>query len=142
MGRSVKDCLERLLVASENWRFTVLKNWSTIMGSLVQQARVERMYDDMIVIGVYEVHWMQEFYMLSHVIIRKINEHAGENRIKKLRFKLIGRSQERVQKKKISGVCSSKKGRIITSREKEVLSSVRDVHLQQVLLRLFERIQE
>ena len=60
-----------LLNACDDWRFKLIKQWPAIIGSLHEHVRLERVEKDVLILGVYDVHWMHELYALSNTIDRK-----------------------------------------------------------------------
>lgn len=86
---SLKDLVPLVVDAHTDWRILLLKNWDTIVGFLSTRTRLEKVTPTMIVVGVYESHWMQELYLLSPVLIDSINNFLGKPYIKQARFKLV-----------------------------------------------------
>ena len=48
-------------------------NWIKIIGSLAPKVFIYKIYNDTIVLGVCDSSWMQELYMISHVLKQKLN---------------------------------------------------------------------
>lgn len=85
----LKDMLHDFLGADDDWRITLLKQWPNIIGSLQTRVRIEKIEGDRLVLGVYEVHWMQELFLLSRVLLRSINGYLDQPRIAHVRFTLV-----------------------------------------------------
>ncbi|HSC25532.1 MAG TPA: DUF721 domain-containing protein [Candidatus Babeliales bacterium] len=90
MATCLKDLLQMLIQPEKNWKTDLLYRWNDIVGSLHSKVRIEKIYDDMLILGVFHSCWMQELYLLSSLLITKINENLDQPRIKQIRFKLIG----------------------------------------------------
>lgn len=117
---------------SSSWQHYLMKEWKTIVGNLSEQMVLEKVYDDTLLIGVYEHQWLQELHLLSHVIIKEINKHLDKPYIKKLRFK----HSEKKQKKNNSTPTQQPAPSTLiplTSHEKKALNSIKDADLQSVL---------
>ncbi len=97
MALLVKDILPHLFERKIDWRMALLQHWNTVVGTLKTRIRLEKIYDDTLVIGVYESHWMQELHLLSSVLIESINTFLGEERVHHLRFMLV--EEKRLVKK-------------------------------------------
>lgn len=78
-----------------DWQLKIISDWPLIVGNICQQARVERVYGDTILLGVYETCWMQQLHLLSHMIIKKINKHLQGDYIKQIRLKYVQKQQFR-----------------------------------------------
>jgi hypothetical protein len=66
--------LDQLLSrAQADWQIKLRAEWSTIMGDLSRRARLERINDTTVVIGVYDSHWMHELHALSRMMLQRIN---------------------------------------------------------------------
>lgn len=62
-----------LLQAQENWELKLRAEWSTIMGDLARRARLERINDTTLILGVYDSHWIHELHALSRMILQRVN---------------------------------------------------------------------
>jgi hypothetical protein len=71
------------------WQLKIISDWPIIVGNICQQARVEKVYGDTILLGVYDTCWMQQLHLLSNMIIRKINAHLEGDYIKQIRLKYV-----------------------------------------------------
>lgn len=90
MATAIKDLISTVMHKDKSdWRYYLLNNWQTIIGPIHTRICLEKIQNDILVIGVYESHWMQELYLLSNLMIGNINKHFDEPKIKGLRFKLI-----------------------------------------------------
>ena len=87
MSTHIKNLLKPFIQAKVDWKLKLLNQWETIMGNLAQHATVEKIYQDTIVLGVYDSCWLQELYLLSPTILHTINQHLDQPRLKQIRFK-------------------------------------------------------
>lgn len=138
----IKDIVPSLLNTQEEWQVALLKQWDSLVGSLKTRIRLEKIQEDTLIIGVYEVHWMQELYILSSVLIDSINQFLGEPRVKKLRFKLVEERKSRSKKKvdykplkKISDV-------VLTQEQAKALKGIEDTQLKDALVQFWGRCNE
>lgn len=98
MANTIKTVLNSFFKAThkDSWKVQLLTNWNDIIGTLKDKVHLEKIQDDTLVLGVKDSCWMQELYMLSHVLLASINQKLDQPRIKHLRFKTAG---VRAQKK-------------------------------------------
>jgi hypothetical protein len=89
MAVLLKDLVPLIVDNKNDWRASLLKNWHQIIGSLATRVRLEKVTQDMVIVGVYESHWMQELYLLTPVMIDSINDFLGKPYIKQIRLKLV-----------------------------------------------------
>lgn len=92
MTIQIKNILENILGQGNNnsWQLHLIKNWNSIIGKLATKVKLEKISNDTIVLGVYDSCWMQELYLLSDELLKKINSKLDEPKIKQIRFKQIG----------------------------------------------------
>lgn len=129
----IQALLEKLTCSEDQqWKWHLLKNWSTIVGDLSQRIRLERIQDETtLIIGVYNSAWIQELYFLSHIIIKTINQQLDIPRIKNLRFKYspVGH----VEKKTTSKTYPNAVTVHLSNDEKSALTKISDPDLQKAL---------
>src|SRR5215467_9441991 len=75
------------------WHIQLFEHWPTIVGSLSQVMRLEKINGTMLIIGVYDASWMHELHMLSPVLIQTINQHLDTPYVHRVRFKQVARSK-------------------------------------------------
>ena len=103
-----------------------------INGSLHSKVRIEKIYDDTLILGVFHSCWMQELYLLSPLLIKTINEKLDQPYIKQIRFKHIGIKE--LQKKNYHhGVAKKKKHVELTKEDESTLAKIADPALRDVL---------
>ncbi len=128
---NLNHLLSNVLGSNNDWRFQLLRNWQSIVGSLETRIRLEKIYDATLVIGVYEAHWMQELFMLSKVLLDSINKNLDKPRITQLKFKLV----EEIKKKKMfeSRQRSYSRNFKLSSEHRCALASLNDSELSKAL---------
>jgi hypothetical protein len=140
MAILIKSILGQMFALQDDWRFNLLSNWSTIMGPLHEQVRLERIAESTLIVGVYNPHWMQELFLLSRTLVRTINTHLGQQHVQKIQFKLVEKNQDIHSKSKKKLVQEVKSVRAITECEQVALQKIRDNELKLALKSFLERI--
>lgn len=138
MTLSLDSLVASLLHADDDWRKRLAKEWPTLVGDLHTRMRFEKMSHDVLVIGVYDMHWMHELYMMAPMIVHALNEKLGGNFITKIRFVVVNKT-ERVHKRHTStdALCASEKP--LAEPQKQALANVKDEHTQKALSKLWQR---
>jgi|SRR5271155_3766853 len=132
MAQPIKQLLSTVFDQPDNWKIDLLRNWDSIIGNLNTKVYLEKITDDTLVLGVTDSCWLQELYLLSHILLQVINEKLDRPRIKQLRFKKIGIRPTKKQAYTKSPPRSITK-RALTTKEKSALSHIKDPQLQQAL---------
>ena len=109
------------------WKLKIISDWPVIIGNLHEYARVEKVYDDAVLLGVYDTCWMQELHLLSNIMIKKINLHLGENHIKQIRLKYVEKHEFKPIKQVILTNNSDRK---LSEQEKIALEKIQDCDLR------------
>lgn len=135
----LKSFLDTYFSEPDDWRIFLLKNWSTVVGTLHTKMRLEKIQDDMLVIAVYDVHWMHELFMLSSSIIKTINAKLDQPHVKKVRFIVAERAEKKPEKKIIKKTFLPTKVHSLTSHQRQILSAINDHELQEVLKKFLMR---
>ena len=145
---SIKAILNSFLNTHGDWRMELVRNWRTIVGDLSSKMSLEKVINRTIIIGVYDSHWMHEFYMLSDVILQKINEKLGGNFVKNIRFVIakqkIAKSPKASGKKNISST-KIKKSLLTTKINRQQQNSTKEVYqpkTEEKLLKIFKNIED
>jgi hypothetical protein len=132
MAQPIKQLLSTVFDQPDNWKIDLLRNWDSIIGNLNTKVYLEKITDDTLVLGVTDSCWLQELYLLSHVILQVINEKLDRPRIKQLRFKKVGirhAKKQTITKPKPR----ARTQRPLTPKEKGALADIKDPQLQQAL---------
>lgn len=85
---NLKSILDRYTRTAPSWSIFLLQNWPTIVGSLAVRINLLEVKGEMLVIGVYDPHWMHELYLLSPLLISTINSKLEKPYVKHVRFVL------------------------------------------------------
>jgi Dna[CI] antecedent, DciA len=92
MAYHIKTLINAVIRSEKvHWRMKLLQEWPTIIGSLHTHVHLEKIYDDMVVLGVYDSCWFQQIHCLSELLQLKINKILDKPRIKQVRLKMIGK---------------------------------------------------
>lgn len=138
--KHIKAFLPNITISNhqKSWKFNVMNQWNTIMGSLSTKVSIYKIYNDSITLGVSDSSWMQELYLLSNIIKQKINNILDKPRIETIRFHFI---TNQINTKKIAQTpqCVAIKERPLTTREKKALEKINDPELSQALTRLLQK---
>jgi hypothetical protein len=132
MHQSIKTILEAIIDTQNNWKMKLLTQWPTILGQLGTKVSCEKIDEDALTLGVKESCWMHELYVLSPVIIDKINQNLDHPRIKRVFLKQMHMSRS---SRKQEPQHSTKKHRVVTFSRTEhaALEKICDKKLQKVL---------
>jgi hypothetical protein len=115
---------------TSGWKLKIIMEWHQIVGNLHERVRVEKVYDDTLVLGVYDTCWMQELHLLSNMIINKVNRHVDSNHIKKIRLKYVEKHQF---KKAKARTYTKNTDQVLSKTETAVLQKMKNHDLQSVL---------
>ncbi len=135
MFKSLKTVLSSSFSLSTNsWKTKLLTDWPAIVGNLHDKITLEKIHGDTIIIGVYDVSWLQELYMLSAVLLKTINGHLDKPYLKKIRLKYTTKKSTPViiPKKKIKAPLERKKIPL-NSLESGALLKIKDKEMRDAL---------
>jgi len=124
------------------WKVNLLQNWSNIVGNMASKVMIHKIYKDSITLGVYELCWMQELYILSPMIQKKINDFLGKHQIKTIRFRSAQTLEHASEQKNKNGNKSEIKelpNKKLSAKEQASVSSIKDPDLAESLKRLLEK---
>jgi len=139
MTKQIKDLLQDIfkdINNNDSWKIYLLTNWNSIVGNLSSKVKLEKIFEDTLVISVYNSSWMQELFLLSNVLIKNINSKLDKPRIKHLRFKLADRIKE---KKAIEKKIEIEKVIYLNSEELTALKKIEDPELSESLKKFLIR---
>lgn len=132
MTTSIKTLLAPFFqLKDHDWKIKLLTKWSDIIGPLAHQVTIVKIYDDTIMLGVYDSSWLQELYLLSPELLKTINQNLDQPRIKQLRFKQVGRNSKEQQQKTVP--VESYIPIALTPREKMALNRIKNETLRTAL---------
>ena len=138
--QNVKNILDSLLRPStqnDAWKINLIKNWPTIIGSLHEKVSLQKINATSVVLGVYDSSWIQELYLLSKLILKKINSSLDRPRIETLRFQCIEKKEQCIKKVNIVTEHQEKK-MVLKPIQLAALQKIQDPQLSdalQILLR-------
>jgi hypothetical protein len=132
MAVYLKDLLPTLINPEKNWKTDLLYRWHDIIGSLHSKVRIEKIYDDTLILGVFNSCWMQELYLLSPLLIKTINEKLDQPYIKEIRFKKV--SVKKSTKNNAQPAAPKKKKDVtLTTQDEYTLAKITDPKLREAL---------
>ncbi|MGC2310996.1 MAG: DUF721 domain-containing protein [Candidatus Babeliaceae bacterium] len=88
MTKLLKNIIPTLF-PQHDWRWRLLTHWQEVVGPLHTHMRLEKIDNDIVFIGVYDSHWMQELFMLSRDLLHTMNAKLDKPHINHLRFSLV-----------------------------------------------------
>lgn len=141
--QNVKNILDLLLqpsVQNEAWKLNLIKNWPTIIGSLHEKVSLQKINATSVVLGVYDSSWIQELYLLSKLILKKINSHLDRPRIETLRFQCIEKKEQTIKRKPMLQRPEIKI--ILKPQESAALQKIQDPQLQAALQGFLRKCQQ
>ncbi len=132
MHTTIGYLLQQVLPQNHRWQVVLLQQWDSIVGNLKTHIRLEKIHNETLIIGVTNTAWMQEMYLLSDLLLNKINITLDQPRIKQLRFRY---APPITYKKKLRHVCLSKVTipNVLSYSEKRALEQIKDSSLQSAL---------
>ncbi len=134
MTSHIKTLLQPLLQSKEQqWKIKLLKKWPQIVGPLAHKVIIEKIYQELIVLGVYDSCWMQELYLLSTTLLQVINQNLDQPRMKQVRFKLIGKTRDKKKKNVAENHTNDMPPIKLTPTEQNALNRITDPHLRSAL---------
>jgi hypothetical protein len=120
--------LDQLFKQYGDWKIYLMANWPHIIGNLKNHVTLEKVVNDTVILGVNDSTWMQELYMLSPVLINKINQALDKPHIKYVRFRLQTKKKTctRQQTKQLH---TTMQRHTLNYREKKALGKITDHEL-------------
>ena len=86
MSQPLTLLLQNILPKSTSWEQNLVRNWARIVGNLSRHVRVEKIIGSTVVLGVYDQRWLHELFLVSPLLIDKMNEFLKENTVTNIRF--------------------------------------------------------
>ncbi len=125
--------IPHLFDKEHQWKYQLLSNWRNIFGTMSDKLYLERIYNDILILAVYDACWMQELYSLSHLLLDTINKTFDKPYIKQLRFKRAGIRHKKDPKNNNHEKLVAYAPYTLTQREEQALASVKDAQLAKAL---------
>lgn len=139
MSIHIKHLLTNLVKPETDWKCLLLQQWKQIVGNLHTNVTLEKVLDDTLILGVYDSCWLQELYLLSPILIKRINATLEKPCIKQVRFKQIAPYASSKQKKEVTSQEKTIKKRTLTPREQQALKQISDPELRAALTAFLNR---
>jgi len=133
MIHDIKSLLDSLISNQTDWKLQLLNNWPKIMGNLSSKVSIEKITDDCLILSVVDSCWLQELYLMSTMLLKRINEKLDQPRIKQLRFKTAGVVRTKTKTTIATRTKRPASNRVLSSSEQHALSTVKDIELQKAL---------
>lgn len=121
------------------WQFKIIQDWAIIAGNLSEYARVEKVTNDTLFLGVYDTAWMQELHLLSNMILQKVNRHLGNTYIKQIRLKYVQRHRFQPPRATNSQAIPES---MLSKAELKALLNVKDLELRKSIEQFRHRCHE
>jgi hypothetical protein len=143
MSKNVGQLLVDIIPEKHQWKMDLFQQWNSIIGSLADKVRIERIKDDQLILGVTHPAWAQELFLMSHVIKQKVNNALDHERIKNIQFRTIDFEAERKVRAKKKNTCDP--GDIICNqvvlndKEQQKLLNIENNDLRKVLEKFYIR---
>ena len=139
MAKKLTHLLASVIPNGQEWQVYLISQWPTIMGTLHNQVRLEKLNHDTLIMGVYDTHWMQELYMLAPMLIDRINNSLEKPYIKHIRLKKVERPKAKSASPRSQPKDAIRKKRELTERELTCLTNIDDTELSHALRGFLER---
>lgn len=139
--RALGQLLTTILPQDNLWKGQLFNNWDRIMGPLATRVHLEKIEQDTVTLGVSDSVWLQELYLLSTVLINKINQGLDTPRIKKIKFRHTTphNHQTAAPIKQVKNY--NRPQRPLTPQEQRALHAITDKELSTVLYQFLMRCQ-
>jgi len=140
MGQHISNLVHNLFLRYDDWRFTLIKSWSSIFGPLSQHTRLDRVDGSVLIIGVYDPHWMQELHLLAPTLIASVNNHLQKQVITGVKFKLAQRkahTPSNIKKNIADHQQMAHSVPRLTTHQQQALMDIKDPELKKALLTYF-----
>ena len=138
MAEEIKNIISTILSNQNDWKIKLLQHWPEIIGQLKSKVVLEKINPDSLVIGVYDSCWLQELYLLSPILLTKINKKLETQCFKKLRFKQVDvKSYKKFEK--IEPKNHKRTVILLTKREEVALEKIKDADLSNALRNFLTR---
>jgi predicted nucleic acid-binding Zn ribbon protein len=141
--KHIKDFVQELATksqkqASQAWQQQLFQHWPDAIGKLSRRMRIEYIRDNLLIIGVYDVHWMHELYMMTADIRDRINIYLGDDYVYKIQFKIAKKRRKPAVAENKQDVFHVER-RDLSETQKSKLQVIDDVGLAQALTSFWSR---
>ena len=128
--------MNAVLPRPNDWQTRLAREWPNAVGTLSERMRLEQVKGTLLIVGVYDSHWISELFILAPRIIEEINRFLGENYVTQMRFVIANRTRFHKKTKTSENVTPKPRARM-SSRQEKVLSSIKDRQLHDALEKFF-----
>lgn len=138
---SLAEYLNTALPQPNDWQTLLARGWTTAVGELAKHMRLEQIRGNLLIVGVYDSHWISELFMLAPRIMQEINGFLGGPYIAQIRFVIANQKDKKATGRSRKNTHDSGKTLnspiSMTARQEQVLASVKDVQLHDALKKFF-----
>lgn len=92
MTKNLPSLLAGLIPEEHRWKIELLKQWDSIIGPLKEKVIIDKIQDNVLVLGVVHPAWAQELLMFMPLLKQKINACYDKPRITVIRFRFIDKA--------------------------------------------------
>lgn len=111
------------------WHLELNKKFPEIFAQLTKHTKINKIYNDTLILEVYETSWLQELYMLSNIILKRLRVDFPQ--INKIKFI---RSRRKFRKKLENKLIKN----IISNKEIKAVEKIKDKDLAKSLLSYYQ----
>lgn len=130
---AINQLISHVLYGTSNWKLHLVTNWTYIVGPLSSRICIEKIEHDTLVVGVCDSAWLQELYLLSGVLLQKINQALPAPYIKKITFKQAANRTNYTPKQRTIKIIPKYVQRPLTQQERCALQAINDQELSVAL---------
>lgn len=135
----IQSCIDTFFSRQQQWQIRLAREWKSVVGDLHQRMCLEKIFQNTLVVGVYDAHWMQELYLLAPLLIQTINKRLGQEYVQHIRFKLVvPRDNHGAQKLAKPSAIRQARSQLLPKHQ-EALEKIVDVELRQYLYNYFQQ---
>lgn len=139
MPTKLNDLLKKQIPQESSWKITLLEQWPQVIGDLHAHVTLEKIEDEVLILGVPDSSWLQELYLLSPMILQRINTNLDLPRIKRLRFKQVQRKKRTRATQKTTKSITPEAAVSLTHKEQRALNDITDPALRTALKKFLIR---
>jgi hypothetical protein len=136
MAQHITDLLKNFIPSEHNWKLALFEKWPSIIGKLEGKVRIEKILNNVLVLGVCHPAWAQELLLLSPMLKKKINALFNEEKITVIRFKTVS-FNKKIRKPRFVQAFPKNNAEpiVLNSKERLTLNGVKNENLKKELER-------
>jgi len=139
---AINQLISNVLYGTSNWKLHLVTNWVYIVGPLSSRICIEKIEQDTLIVGVCDSAWLQELYLLSGMLLQKINQALPAPYIKKIKFKQAANPTNYTPKQTTIKIVPKRVERPLTKKEHGALQAINDQELSCALYNFLLRCQQ